>query len=78
MNNNITQERRQTLAFRLAFITAVVATITVFLLIGLEVYVRWIVNRDFVFLGGFELEALTISTFILILGVIYLFRPERP
>lgn len=77
MNNTI-QEHRQTLAFRLAFISATIATTLVFLLIGLEVYVRWAVNRDFIFLGGFELEALTISTFILILGIVYLCRPERP
>lgn len=74
--NNLTQERRQTLVFRLAFISTLLSTIIVFVLIGLEVYVRWIVNKDFAFLGGFELETLTISTFVLILGMIYMCRPS--
>lgn len=64
------QERREALVFKLAFISIIVVSVIVALLLGLEVYVRWYLNKDFVFLGGFELEALTVSVFALIIGMV--------
>lgn len=46
-------------------------------LIGFEAYVRWTLNKEFVFLGGSELSALIISAFSLVLGTGYLYRPNR-
>jgi len=48
-----------------------------FALFGLEIYIRWYVNKDFAFLPGFGLEALTISVFALILGLAYIHRAEN-
>lgn len=73
--NNLTQERRQTLVFRLAFVSAILILLVVLITAGFELYVRWFVNKDFMLLGGFELEALTLSASALILGMTYLYRP---
>jgi len=72
--NTPTQERRSTLVFRLSFISVILALAVVLLIISFEIYVRWFVNKDFALLGGFELEALTISAFALILGMVYRYR----
>jgi hypothetical protein len=72
-----TQERREDLVFKLAITSLVVVLVIVTLLIGLEVYVRWYVNKDFAFLGGFELEALTISMFALIIGMVRTYGRKR-
>lgn len=72
--NTLTPERRQALVFRLAFISTVLALIIVFAIIGGEVWVRWTMNQNFAFLGGFELEALTLSAFALVFGLAYLHR----
>jgi hypothetical protein len=45
---------------------AMVSLITVFGFIGLEAYIRWTVNQDFTFVGGYKLEVLTISAFVLL------------
>lgn len=73
MNNSI-QERRQTIIFRLALISAVLGLIIALALIGLEVYVRWFIAKDFAFLNGFELSALIISVFALIIGMVHAYR----
>lgn len=73
--NNLTQEHRQKLVFRLAFISAILGLIVIFILIGLETYIRWFASKDFTFLGGFELETLTASTFALIIGIMHMYRP---
>lgn len=73
--NNSTYERRQTVLFRFVYISAIVMLFVVLITAGFELYVRWFVNKDFILLGGFELEALTISVSALILGMAYLYRP---
>jgi len=72
--NTPTHERRQTIIFRLALTSAVLGLIITLALVGLEVYVRWFKDKGFTFLGGFELGALTISVFVLIIGMIYTYR----
>ena len=73
--NNLIQEHRQKLVFRLAFISAMLGFVAIFILIGLETYTRWFASKDFTFLGGFELETLTVSVFALIIGMMYMYRP---
>ncbi|MEK7101546.1 MAG: hypothetical protein AAB882_00125 [Patescibacteria group bacterium] len=75
--NILTPERRQELVFRLAFTSAVLGLVIVLGVIGGELWVRWTMNQNFAFLGGFELEALTMSAFALIFGMLYLHRPEQ-
>lgn len=45
--------------------------------IGFEAYVRWSLNQNFTFLGGWELEALTVSAFGLMFGLNYLNRAHK-
>ena len=75
MNTSI-KERRQTLIFRIAFIGVILAFLVVFALVGAEAYVRWTLNKDFSFLGGSELEVLTASLFVLILGMVHAYSPK--
>ena len=75
--NTSTPEGRETLVFRLAVISALVLLVIVLAVTGFELYVRWFVNKDFTFLGGFQLEALTLSVGALILGLLSAHRPSR-
>ena len=52
--NILTPERRQELVFRLAFTSAVLGLVIVLGVIGGELWVRWTMNQNFAFLGGFE------------------------
>jgi len=46
----------------------VLTAIIIFIIVLAEIYVRWKLNQSFTFLGGFELEALT----LLLLGELVL------
>ncbi len=72
--NNLVQEGRRTLVFRFAFTIATLTLAIVLIVIGLETYIRWFMSKDFTFLGGFELETLTVSVFALIIGMMYTYR----
>ena len=50
----------------------VISVAIIFVLIVLQAYVRWTTNQGFTFLGGSELETLTLATFGL-MGV-FLYR----
>lgn len=75
MNENI-KEKRERFIFRLSAVVSVLASIVVFLLVGLQVYIRWFINQNFTVLGGNELEVLTISVFALIVSMAYAYRPR--
>jgi len=54
-----------------------VAGVSLMATLGLTVaqaYVRWTINQNFTFLGGFQLEALTAASFALLIALIYLAR----
>ena len=51
------------------FIT-VVTLLVVFGFVAFQAYVRWAINQNFTFLGGFELEALTVGVFALLVAFI--------
>jgi len=70
-------EKRRSFVSVFAVGVAVVSVLVVFGFVALQAYVRWGVNRDFTFLGGNVLEALTVSAFGLVLGLAYLYRPVR-
>ena len=72
---NPIHERRQKLLFRLAFTSIILTLLIVLGAVGFEAYIRWFLNKDSTVLGGFELEVLTGSAFILTLGMLYLYRP---
>ncbi len=75
--NPHTIERRKTIVFRFAVGTVAASLLIVLFFVALQAYVRWVINKDFLFLGGFELEALTFAAFALLFGLAYLYRPER-
>lgn len=49
----------------------VLSTVIIFVLIVLQAYVRWTTNQGFTFLGGSELETLTLATFGLMAVLLY-------
>ena len=57
------QERRSNIIFWFSLIVAKLSFALLFVLIGVEMYVRWTLNQNFAFLPGFGLEALTFSVF---------------
>ena len=72
----LARERVQTAVFWFAFISAILLLVVVLALVGFEAYIRWTINKDFSFLGGFELETLTASAAVLTLGIARLYRPQ--
>ncbi len=71
-----TSGKRQKVVLWIALVSVLLSLVLTFGLIIAQVYVRWTVNQNFTFLGGGELETLTASTFILLLGLLYVYRPH--
>jgi TRAP-type C4-dicarboxylate transport system permease small subunit len=75
--DKIIQARRERLVFRFGFVASVVAIIIVLVLTLLQALVRYTTNQNFMFLGGNELEVLTASAFLMLLGLSYIYRPQK-
>ena len=75
--DKITQARREKLVFRVGFIASAVAVIIVLVLTLLQAFVRYTTNQNFTFLGGNQLEVLTASAFLMLLGLAYIYRPQK-
>ena len=73
----ISKGTRSSSVFWFSLVVAKLSFVGLVALFGLQVYTRWYVNKDFAFLPGFGLEALTISVFALILGLAYIHRSEN-
>ena len=58
------KEKYESMLFWFTVLTAII----IFIIVLAEIYVRWKLNQSFTFLGGFELEALT----LLLLGELVL------
>ena len=71
------KEKRQNLVYRLSIITFSVSALMLFGLLGGQAYVRWALNKDFSFLGGFGLETLILFVLGQIVALSYIHRPER-
>ena len=54
------KEIKQSLVFWLSFTTTVLSVLALIGFVAAQTYVRWKLNQNFTFLGGFELEALTL------------------
>lgn len=65
------KDKRRRVIHWVAFLAALLSFVTLIVLIGGEVYVRWYVNQNFTFLGGFALEALMLMFTALTLGLLY-------
>lgn len=71
------KEKRQNLVYRLSIITFGVSAVLFFVLITTQTYVRWVVNKDFSFLGGFGLEILALLVLGQIVSLSFIHRTER-
>jgi len=60
-----------------AISVAVFSFIGSVVIIAMEMNVRYTTNQGFTFLGGGGLEVLIASTFLLILGLALIYRPDR-
>ena len=65
---------RRSFAYYFALAAAVISFVGLWVVIGVQLYIRWYVNQNFTLLGGGELEVLTGSIPVLVLGVAYLDR----
>jgi hypothetical protein len=55
----------------LASLVAAVSFILVAVLGGFEIYVRWTLNQNFTFLGGWGFEAITLGAFALLIALLF-------
>lgn len=70
-------KRHEKFIFRFSVTVSLLSLIMILGFICAQTYVRWSINQNFTFLGGSELEILTASTFALLLGLLYAYRPQR-
>lgn len=68
--------KRSSIVFWLALVFAVLAVVAIVALVAAEVYVRWKVNQNFTFLGGYKFEALAISASALLIGLAHANRND--
>ncbi len=54
------KESKHALVFWLTLAAAAIALLMALIVTAAEIYVRWKLNQNFTFLGGFQLEALTL------------------
>jgi hypothetical protein len=70
-------EKHERTVYRISMVMSAVASVVILLLIVAQAYVRWFKNQEFTFLGGFELEALTVGTFALLVGLAHAYKPKK-
>ncbi len=75
--NIFTKEKQAHLLSIFAGLVALVGVLTVFGFIALDAYIRWSLNQSFSFLSGDELPALTLASFGLLFGLVYLHRAHK-
>ena len=75
--NKPTLEKHEKLIFCFSVAVSALSLIIVFSFIVAQTYVRWKINQTFTFLGENELEALTVSSFALLIGLLHAYRPQK-
>lgn len=73
----MTAGTRQSVVYWISIITFIVSSVLFLGFIAAQAYVRWFINQNFSFLGGFELEALTLLVLGQIIALSYIHRIER-
>ena len=71
------KEKQQDAVYRLSVITFGVSAVLLFGLTVLQAYVRYFLNKDFSFLGGWGLEALALLVLGQIVALSFIHRAER-
>lgn len=75
MNKSL--EKHEKTVYKFSVTISVISIIVITVLIIAQAYVRWYINQTFTFLGGYELEALTISVFALLIGLAHAYKPTK-
>ena len=55
----------------LAWLVVKVSFAIVLVVCAADAWVRWAINQNFTFLGGFELEVITVGAFLLLIALIW-------
>lgn len=55
---------------KVAFVLSIIGIVGSIALCAVQGYVRWKINQNFTFLGGMELEALTLASFGLLVSLV--------
>lgn len=71
------KETKQKVVFWLSLSTTTLSALALFGFIIAQTYIRWTVNQNFTFLGGFELEALTLLVLGQVAMLAYIHRSEN-
>ncbi|HVU80199.1 MAG TPA: hypothetical protein VHD37_02435 [Candidatus Paceibacterota bacterium] len=74
MKNPFNKENRGEALFYISLTAAVLSLVAAFAAAAADAYIRWTINQNFTFLGGWEQEALTLGAFGLLFGLAYLSR----
>jgi hypothetical protein len=72
MKNPFNKENRGEALFYISLVAAVLSLVAAFGVSAGNAYIRWTLNQNFTFLGGWELEALTLGAFGLLFGLTYI------
>lgn len=75
--NKLTPESREKILTNAAMAIAAVLAVLVAVIVIAQMYVRWSLNQNFTFLGGGELEVLTLSVVVLVLGLLHHLRKSK-
>lgn len=75
--NKLTPESREKILTNAAMAIAAVLAVLVAIIVIAQMYVRWSLNQNFTFLGGGELEVLTLSVVALVLGLLHHLRKSK-
>lgn len=75
--SKLPQNFRERVIFYFSVFISSVSFVIVFGFVFFQAYVRWTQNQNFTFLGGNELEALTLGAFALLLCLAYCYRVKR-
>lgn len=57
--------------YKVSFIIAWAFVLVIAGFIAAQSYIRWTINQNFTFIGGFGLEALILGTFALIIALLF-------
>lgn len=71
------KETREMIIFWMAIASSSLSIIAFFTLVAGEAYVRYTLNQNFAFLGGFGLSALAFLVLGQVVSLAYLYRLER-
>jgi len=64
-------DKRHNFIYRFGLTVSILSAVTFFVILFAQIYVRWYINQNFTFLGGFGLESLSLLVLGLTLGLLH-------